>query len=98
MVERIEVICQKWHDTDQMAGVTLHLNLKEHRKYLQQIKSHNDDNALSYPHNPIGDVVKVEVYAKTLRKLRNQGTLVFGYDFIYPEALILEKVVKRVVG
>ena len=93
---RLEVICQRWHDTDQTAGCSLHLGFKNWRDYLTEMKETNKDRY--YPVVMIREPILVEVYSKTYQKLEKDNNIHYGYDRTNVENLVEEKIVKKIIG
>ena len=90
MVQKIEIICQRWHDSDQSAGKSLHLTMRDWLNYKNKRVEETQNN--HYPFVPSGEPFFVYVNANVQRRLERQGTIMYPYSSINEQSrnVILE--------
>jgi len=76
---KLEVICQKWFDTDQSAGFSFHRDFKSWGKYRNETVEGSANN--HYPFEPVGEPMLVYVSKEVEDRVTSDGTVVFGYDY-----------------
>lgn len=77
MTQKLEVICQQWHDSDQCAGFSFHKDIKEWREYRNNKIELTKNNP--YPLTPIGEVFFPLVDSKTYASVQTKGTTAMPY-------------------